>query len=442
MTFSTGPSQHRQLPPNTRQAVDPRLESWPVIHCELCGTVAIAARPSTQFCIRCGLYICAGCWRPAVSRCSNCALSAARPSMRQHIWTLRRADRRLREVVADLNESDDDAEQGWDRRAQAIVKVDASLRAREVALAHLPRARHQPRVAALLRRVERDAAAARAAIERPRERQLPARAAAEIPGLPRGWYQRIVWIAAGATAAVVALSLGLSVIARERGIAEGVLSGGPQESAAPSPSSARAEARGMDTPASPIRNSVAVFDFDDRQMGSGLGPGWRDAGEGEIGLAAFPTGVDRSARLIADGTTPVRTCRTFDAGARAVAIDVFLDRLVPAVARVELSGSPDAAIVAIDLSESTTTVSIAGDVIKEEGIQPASWAHVEIRSDGGGVAWQITQGTNDPGRSVQGRTSGPTTEGLTEVCLGVEATAGGRAHYDNLTIQRTSSDGG
>jgi hypothetical protein len=456
MTSSAGASQHRQLPPDIRQPVDPRLEYWPVIHCELCGSVAIAMMPSTQFCIICGLYVCAGCWREAAWRCSTCALLVARPSRKLHVWMLRRADRRLREVIADLAEPDDDTEHGWDRQAQATIKTEASLQAREVAVAHLPRARQQSRVADLLRRIERDSAAARAAIERPRVSLSPPRLAPTIPSrgsvarlalllrLPRRSHERIMWIAGGTAAAVVTAIIALSLIAtelRERGIAEGVLSGGPQEGAASSPSFAPAGPRPGVT-ASPTLSSVAVFDFDGRQMGSGLGPGWREAGGGNVILAAFPTGVDRSARLVADGTTPLETCRSFDAGVRVVAIDVFLDPLIPVAARVELTDPADSPIIAIDLSESRTVVSTPADVVEEAGLQLATWTHVEMRSENGGMAWKVTQEENGAGPSVQGRTEGRTTEGLTEICLGIEASKGGGAHYDNLTIQWTSGEGG
>jgi hypothetical protein len=254
----------------------------------------------------------------------------------------------------------------------------------------------------------------------------------------------MVWIAAGTAAAVVTAFIGLSLIAtelRETGIAEGVLSGGPQEGAGSSPSSAPAGPRpGVTAP--PTLNSVAVFDFDGRQMDSGLGPGWRDAGGGDVVLAAFPTGVDRSARLVADGTTPVETCRSFDAGARVVAVDVFLDPLVPVVARVELTDNAGSPIIAIDLSESRTVVSAPADVVEEAGLQLATWTHVEMRSEDGGTAWEITQEDDGAGPSVQGRTEGRTTEALKEICLGVEATEGGEAHYDNVTIQWTSGEGG
>jgi hypothetical protein len=452
MTSSAGGSRT----PYHWQPVDRRLEYWPVIHCELCGAAAIAVLPSTQFCIDCGLYVCAGCWRDTVSRCSTCALLVKRPSRKLHVWTLRRADRRLREVIADLAEPDDDTEHGWDRRAQATIKIDASLRAREAAVAHLPRARKQSRVIALLRRFERNLTAARAAIERPRVSRSRPRFAADIPSrgsvaqlalllrLPRGRYQWITWIAAGTAAAVVTAFLGLSLIAteiREEGIAEGVLSGGPQEGAASSPSSAPAGAARPGVTASPTRNSDALFDFDGRQMGSGLGPGWREAGGGEVVVAAFPTGVDRSARLVADGTAPARTCRTFDAGARAVAVDVFLDPPAPVAARLELADAADGPVIAMDLSESRSVVSIASDVVEGAGVQLANWIHVEMRSEDGGVAWEVTQ-ENGPGPSLQGRSEGRTTEVLTKICLGVEASAGGAAHYDNLAIIWTIGEGG
>src|SRR4029453_7282019 len=90
-----------------------------------------------------------------------------------HVATLRRVDRRLREVVADLAQLDDDAEHGWDRRSQATIKLEASLRARDAALDHLPKARRQRRVSALLSRIDRNSSAARAAIERARLRRSP-----------------------------------------------------------------------------------------------------------------------------------------------------------------------------------------------------------------------------------------------------------------------------
>jgi hypothetical protein len=454
---NAGASQHRQLPPDRRMPVDPRLEYWPVIHCELCGAIAIAAAPSTQFCIDCGLYVCAGCWREAAWRCTTCALSGKRPSMRLHVWTLRRADRRLREVLADLDKLDDDTEHGWDSRAPAVIKIEASLHAAELAADRLPRSRQQPRVAALLRRIERDAATAWTALERPRGQRHAPRLAPDIPsrrsiarvppflGFPRGRPQRGMLIAAGASAAVLTVLVGWSVLGptlQERGIAEGVLSGGPQDGAVHSPDSAAdGGGRAAVTP-SPAPDSVAVFDFDGRQMGSGLGADWRDAGGGEVSLAAFPTGVDRSARLVADGSTPAKTCRRFEVDVRGIEIDVFLDPLVPVAARVELTDAAEVTVIAIELSESRSVVSTAADVVEGAGVTPARWIHVAIRSEDGGVDWEVTEkgGRSEP--AVQGRSDGRATDELTQVCLGVDAIAGGTAHYDNVAIRWTGSEGG
>ena len=177
-------------------------------------------------------------------------------------------------------------------------------------------------------------------------------------------------------------------------------------------------------------------------MGTGLGPGWRESEEGAVSLAAFPTGVDRSARLVADGATPARTCRTVDPGVRAVEVDVFLDPPGPVEARVELTDAVSGQVVATDLSESRTVVSIADQMAEGAGVQLASWIHVELRSEDSGIAWVITQAPNGPGPSVQRRSLAGSTERLTEVCLEVEATAGGTAYYDNLVIQWTSGKGG
>jgi hypothetical protein len=457
MNASVRSGRHRQRPPDVPPPVDRRLERWPLIYCELCGTVAIAVLPSTQFCIDCGLYVCAGCWREADSRCSICVLSAKRPSMRQRVRTLRRVDRRLREVIAELDEPDDGMELGWDRPALATIKIEAALQARDVAVAHLPIARQRRRVTALLRRIERHSAAAPAAVERELARRSTLRLAAATPSrgpiarlapvlrLPRAPEDRRIWIAAGAAATVLTVLVGGSLIGttlRQRDIAEGVLSGSPQEGAAPSIDSAGGAAPPAASTPSPAGDSVALFDFDGRQMGSGLGPGWRDAGGGEVNLAAFPTGVDRSARLVADGTTPTKACRTLDAGARAVEIDVFLDPPVPVAGRVELTDAADGPVIAIELSESRTLVSTAADVVEAAGVQLATWVHVEVRWDDGGMAWEVTQEANASGPPVHGRSEARTTEGFTEICLGVEAAEGGAAHYDNLAIQWTSSEGG
>ena len=177
-------------------------------------------------------------------------------------------------------------------------------------------------------------------------------------------------------------------------------------------------------------------------MGSGLGPGWRDAGGGEVSLAAFPTGVDRSARVVADGKTPARTCRAIGAGARAVEVDVFLEPLVPLAARVVVNDAAGGAVMTIELSRSRTVVSIGAEVNEGAGVTPAKWLHVEMRSADGGVAWEVSERDGGSEPSAQGRTEGIATEGLTEICLEVEAIPGGTAYYDNLAVEWTNGEGG
>jgi len=448
LTPAAGGSEDGLRQPQRQPPVDRRLQYWPVIHCELCGAVAIAALPSSQFCIACGIYVCAGCWREPVLRCSICEPSVPRPSKRLHVWTLRRADRRLREVITELAEPDDDTEGGWDKRAQAVIKIEGSLVAARAALAHLPRAREQARIASLLARIQRDRTAAVAALERARvvtrrtRRIAPLdatrRSIASWSRLVRESHDRRTGVAAAAAAAVLAVLAGWSLIDMlgDRSTAEGVLSGGPRDAeVASGPSSESGGGPSPTATPSVAGQSLALFEFDARQMGSGLGAGWRDAGGGEVSVAAFPTGVDRSARLVADGATPAITCRTFEAGALAIQVDVFLDPRVPVAARVELTNAAAGARVAIDLSEARTVVSIAGEVVEAAGVQPGQWMHVELRSEDGGAAWQVNQ------RGVllaQGRSEGRALEDVTEICLGAEARAGGTAHYDNLAIRWTS----
>ena len=63
--------------------------------------------------------------------------------------------------------------------------------------------------------------------------------------------------------------------------------------------------------------------------------------------------------------------------------------------RVELTD--DGPVIAIELSESRTLVSTAADTVEAAGVELATWVHVEVRWDDGGMAWEVTQEAALPG---------------------------------------------
>jgi hypothetical protein len=78
------------------------------------------------------------------------------------------------------------------------------------------------------------------------------------------------------------------------------------------------------TPTSPANRTLSEEDFDSLTMGSGPGDGWWVQGPaGSVAVAALPTAVDRSMRLLA-GSEYVQACRAVAGPGTAMAIDVDL----------------------------------------------------------------------------------------------------------------------
>ena len=80
-------------------------------------------------------------------------------------------------------------------------------------------------------------------------------------------------------------------------------------------------------------------------------------------------------------------------------------------------------------------------LVEAAGVELATWVHVEVRWDDGGMAWEVTQEASASGPPVHGR-SGPHDRRIHGDLSRVEAAEGGAAHYDNLAIQWTSGEGG
>lgn len=123
--------------------IEPPLRSvGMMLHCEVCGT-AVGDLDVAEYCLDCGRYVCAACWRPAQRQCIECLNDQRGPTGRKSsMLRARRADRRLREVireaitstaVTDASEVDDTGFQ----RATLRLKADRAAHAGRLAVSKL-----------------------------------------------------------------------------------------------------------------------------------------------------------------------------------------------------------------------------------------------------------------------------------------------------------------
>lgn len=268
----------------------------PGVHCERCGVPAIAKVGASAFCLSCGLYVCAGCWRESVLSCASCAALHTRPSRRTHILTLRRWDRRVREVIRAVAAFDviaPDASELRREHAWLVLRADSVERAGEAALARLPRVRLAARVAPLVRRIRRHEVRMRswldglgdavAGLDARGWRDLPAQSTGvdEEPGTtnrrPAAWAALATGALTVVAAAVLAPGWFVQLSLDEARVGEGIFGGGPDGGVPVQGWDAFADA-GPSHSATPAATPSAspgsfLFDFDTVRMGEGIGAG-------------------------------------------------------------------------------------------------------------------------------------------------------------------------
>ncbi|MBA2632965.1 MAG: hypothetical protein H0U86_08220 [Chloroflexi bacterium] len=368
----------------------------PEIHCERCGVVTHAHADSTEFCLSCGLYVCVDCWRAAALRCASCAARSQRASQRGYLRPLRRWGRRLREVTRDARVL----------KASAITPSPWS----EFPDEHAERARGM-------------------AIARLGGAILIGAASAAVVTAP-GWIGRLASFGEAAEGVLVG-----APSADDGGEA-------PQTGMDPSQSVSTAPAAATPTAATPTASPHSLLiDFNDVPMGGGIGDGWvRSIGRDEaVEVAAYPTSVDRSARLVVTDGAPVAICRSVRPTLTEVhrfSADLILDPEVPATGIIELNDAAGETVLRLNLARARTRLSSGPSPLGEAGgLNPGQWYHIDVLLDGeGGSRWRMAQLDGLPATSVEVPFEATLLASVGEICLGAEGPRGAAVNYDNLVI--------
>lgn len=430
----------------------------PTTRCERCGVATMMQAGSTEFCLACGLLVCAACWREQDHRCVSCAVLHQRPSWRGDLEVVRRWDRRLREVIrgaALLEAGATTSDPSIDLRreyASLVLKSDGAERAGRVALARLSPARRTLRDVLLLRRIRRHESLARDSLER---------VSATFPGLEAGGVPmaadaqstrspasarellligRVLMVALSVVAIVIVAQGWLAQLSFGGGRnGEGVLGGVPigssgdevthTDRASPSPAAAPL--------ASP---STLHFDFDSVRMSNGIGEGWVQStgGDAAVAVAAYPTAVDRSARLVVTQDANLETCRSVDppvAEVHRFSVDVVLDQQMPAKARIGLRNAAGDPLLTVDLAETQAALSTSGGerVTMAEGLEPGAWYSIEIVGDRV-LEWRVRPRDGPSGSGVEMPVEWFPLRSVGEICLGADGPPDAAVNYDNLVI--------
>jgi hypothetical protein len=420
------------------------------IHCEVCGKSASAA--SVQYCLECGLYVGPTCWDGRRGRCVACLESAdGRRRPGSSLRTARRADRRLREVIAEASTIAQLGGPGEGGDAQAevaclLIKWSTAERLGVQALARLQGTR-AAEVRALTDRVERHTVQARSALERADDAAASLTASDADPGMPtvdvapdepgarQATRAQIRWaipLVAATLAAVVVIPVWLSRFERGDPPREGTLAGdGPAATSliTPSPMSGQA---GMAT-----EEDVLTFNFDEERMDLGIGAAWRSIGGADaVALAAFPTAVNRSARLQNANGSGAEACQSVPASR---------GRLTRLVADVVVSEAPaTASIIArwagggevranLGTSESSMVIGGATVVAHEPGVAIAQWYQVAIAFDEARTRWRVEGGAGSA-PLIERSIDINALQTVDEVCVAISDDSTGQVHFDNITI--------
>ena len=182
------------------------------------------------------------------------------------------------------------------------------------------------------------------------------------------------------------------------------------------------------------------FDFDTVRMGGGIGTGWLQSSgvEEAVGVAAYPTSVDRSARLAVNDGAPPETCRSLEpplAQVHRLSLEVILDEEMPATATIELRDAAGDALLTLNLAESEAMLSsAAGDLNSEAGgLEPGQRYAIEVVTDEAGAFWRVVPRL-PLGSGVEMPVEWPSPGSVHEICLGAAGPPDAAVYYDNLAI--------
>ena len=438
------------------------------VHCERCGSRAMAAVGGIQFCIECGLYVCAPCWRAAQQRCATCAgAESPRRGRGSSVLVARRADRRLREVALEAaalasGAASSDADPSWTDHACLVIKAAEAESVGAQALGRLNEAAAE-RAWPLVRRFHQHALVASSELEQaaskldfsegrselspaassgtsvaPQAQPLippepPQAASKQEPG--DRWRRVPVALTLAAAIIVAAVVLAPGWL-RQPPRGEGVLGGGPS-TASPVAGAAGQEMSPSPTVRVPTASPASlVFGFDTIRMGGGIGDGWIQSSG--VAVAALPTAVDRSARLEVTSDAQPETCRLVDpplADASRFTVEVILDPLLPAMATIELRDPVGDPSLTLRLDRSRATLSTRGGQVAAEaaGLTPGQWYGIEVVTEGVAV-WRMMAQEDPSGPGVEVGFALPSFAPVAAICLGAEGPPGSAVNYDDVAL--------
>ena len=421
----------------------------PVVHCERCGREAAAEVGSYEYCVKCGLYVCAAsCWR-ASGFCSSCAPTVRRRTVERDVALLRRVDRRLQELrreVLTLASGSRRVVGSDDARLDLAcleIKYGSAVRVHHRILGQRISAKRREKLAPLSARIQSNADASLDALGRA---AAALNAAAPAPGRSQRLGQSVADalqrsmrppIIASAAAVVLLLVVVYAVLPDSTPRAEGVLSGvQPPPSVAPPPpadaGSPTAAASPLSSPAPAIANRVEM-DFDGERIGPFEADGWHHSG-GVVEVAAYPTPFDRSIVVTSVDGQQAETCFRFSDGSRLLSLGVDFAVDGETGATVTLRDEAATPLVALDLGEDGTAVTRHDGtrLASEEGVDPDAWYSLGIEESAGEVVVAVAPGGEGSEPILTATTTGPLR--VTSICFGAGA-ANASAYYDNLRLE-------
>lgn len=423
-----------------------------MIFCERCGDTIEADGASVAYCIRCGLFVCTGCWDQS-GACTTCRPTGRR-TLAIDVTLMRRADRRLREVwreavtlaprVADEGESD---EQLGTELACLRRKASAAIAARDEIVARRRTPKRKAMPAALPRRVDRHATESERLLlrlESALARRVPS-ASDRSPEVPatraRGrWFRRRTWIPVLGTAAALTLAAAALVVIASDRIRDDQLAGGPAVSPVSEPTPVQGGEQGT-TPTVAASPLTIARTFDDERIG--FPEGWeRVVVGGTVSVVALPSSFNRSLEVTTTDGELVSSCLQLDPTMPlgAFEVDVLVGASDEAVARVTLGTAVSGQLVEVEVGVRATSIHASdGSSIIAAGVAPEEWHRLRLlaQEDGYEVVLDVAGDTGE--RAYHPLLFATESLGsLSRVCLEVLGPSGSTARYDNLTLHTIS----
>lgn len=426
------------------------------IHCEHCGLGIEAV--VVQYCLDCGLYVCPGCGSSSQRRCQAC--TAIGPSRRNRggvsLRTARRADRRLRETTREavaiaVAAASPDGRDAWADYACLTIKATTAERAGMRALRRLTGA-SATTARPLDDRIRRHALGAGAALERaagalsgiearakPNAAQAGEGGVASADHLSSNLHFALVTAGVFLVIGVLIAPVLLNGAGGTQSPREEIL-GASESTASPivTPSANSTPRGGQGVVRTPEANVLAI-DFDEVRMGSGIGADWRmiAGGVNAVAVAAFPTAVDRSARLETIAGDRVETCLPLQPASHLtrLSVDVLLTEptATAAVSVTLASGSP---VLDMSLGTSAITVTDGGRRVlaESDGLEAGGWYRAGIVWNGEQTIVRVTPVDGTPEAVYESPVEPHAVDTVGEVCLAASGESEDAVHFDDLTI--------